>query len=116
MASRTIEQASRRLAHVNLLVTGAEQQAAVLQRLDHLQRQRTSTRRDRADRAVGIVEGVLGEARERRLIGLRIALGIPLGIRAERSGQSQGDSEYDRDDAFVRRHFVPNPGFEWRRR
>ena len=34
-----------------------EEQAAVLQRLDHIERERIAAGRDRADRAVGVVEG-----------------------------------------------------------
>src|SRR6185503_4081006 len=84
----------------------AEREASVLQRLYHIEGERIAACRDCTDGTVGIVETVLGEACERRL--------VILGIRAECSGEEQAEGEYERDDAFVRQHFrlFPIPAFE----
>src|SRR5437763_767152 len=75
LAGRGIEDCARLILDENLVAV--EEKASVLQRLDDLERERTATCRHAADCGVGIVETVLGEACERRL--------IVLGVRVDRS-------------------------------
>ena len=105
LAGRRVENRAGLVLDENLVA--AKREAAIVQRLDHVERKRAATCRDRADRAVGVVETILGETGERRLIGLRI-----LALRAcrKRPGEKQAERDYDRDDAFVRRHpEIPRP-------
>ena len=91
-----------------------ERETAVGQRLDDVERERAAAGRDRADRAVGIVEAVLGEPGERRLVALILGLTLGLILGPARClkhpGEKQAERNYDRDNAFVRQHFeCPRP-------
>ena len=95
LASCGIERRAGLVLDENLVAT--KEQPPVLQRLDQVKGERVPARRERADCAVGIVEAVLGETRKRRFVALRAC--------AERPGEEQAESDYDRDDAFARQHF-----------
>ena len=62
---------------IDLLVVGAEQQAAVLQRLDDLRRQRIAAGGDAGDAGIGVVVGIGGELGERLLVALGAARELP---------------------------------------
>src|SRR5205085_12620207 len=101
-------------ADENLLCFRAEQEPAVLQRLDHVGGERIAARGDGADRRIGVAERVGGESGKRALE----VLCVSLRVRAGRAGENQAEGEYERDDAFVRRHLrlFPIPAFERRQR
>src|SRR5262249_14842174 len=108
-------------AQVDLLVAGAEQETAVLQRLDDWRGQRIAAAGDAGDGGVGVVIGVgcelferLLEARWGTLLGtllrtlLRTLLGT-LGARGECAGQQQAERHHDRSTAFVTGTHVGSP-------
>ena len=72
LAGGGVEELPRRLAHVDLLVFGIEQQAAVLQGADDRGRQRIAAGRDGGDGRIGVAEGVGRESCERLLVALRV--------------------------------------------
>src|SRR5262249_55187765 len=128
-----VEQGALGVAQVDLLVAGAEQETAVLQRLDDWRGQRIAAAGDAGDGGVGVVIGVgcelferLLEARWGTLLGpllrtlLRTLLGTllrtllrtllgTLGARGECAGQQQAERHHDRSTAFVTGTHVGSP-------
>ena len=103
LAGCRIEQASRRLAHVDLLVAGAEQQAAVLQRLDHLRRQRVAAGRDARQRP----------RRSRCRSWLRISRALPRSSRRSRQGPLPAAGPAPSQGTLRARHSVRNSHAFW---
>ena len=71
LAGGSVEDLAGRLAHINLLGFGIEQQAAVLQGADDRDRQRIAAGRHGGNGSIGIAEGIGGKSCEGLLIALR---------------------------------------------
>src|SRR5262249_26663820 len=95
---------------VDLLRFGMEQQASVLQRLDHCLGTRVAATRGRADRRFRVAEGVLGEAGEGVLQALRLS------GRAGEKEKSKGTGERAQASAESLHVQGPGPGAAGRRR
>ena len=96
-------------ADEDLLVVGAEQQPAVLQRLDDLRRQRVAAGRDAGDGGVGVGVAVGCELRQRLLVALRAARQVPAAPAAGRSTQAEGRYEAQRSVRDRSRILVGSP-------
>ena len=104
IAGRRIEHAVRTVAHVDFLGRGIEQQARVLQRLDHRGRIGVTATSHRGNAGFGVAERVGGEFRQ--------SLVECLGAAGRRRNQ-QSKRKRARDQTIAQHSHLNGPGIEW---